>query len=262
MELIVDGTRIHAATGSREAEPGEPAVVLVHGSGMDRTVWQMQTRYLAHKGRRVLALDLPGHGRSEGEAIADVPAMADWLARFLDAAEVETACVAGHSMGSLIAIEFASRHADRVRSLGLVGTAAAMPVHPDLIAAAEAGDDLAPNLITDWGFSQGAHMGGHPSPGLWVSRAGFRIIANGRSATLATALKACNAYDGAAEAAAKITCPTRMILGSEDRMTPVKAAQPLIAALPEAEVIVLPKVGHMLPTEAPIAVAKALLPLV
>jgi len=262
MDFTVDGIRIHAATGSRELDPTEPAVILVHGSGMDRTVWQMQTRYLAHKGRRVLAVDLPGHGRSEGDALGDMAAMADWLARFMDAASVETACVAGHSMGSLIAIEATARHPDRVRALGLVGTAAVMPVHPDLIAAAEAGGVLAPNLITDWGFGPDAHMGGHPSPGLWVSRAGFRVLANGRHGSLAAGLKACNAYTGAVEAAARITCPTRLILGAEDRMTPVKAAQPLIEAMPHAEVIVLPDTGHMLPTEAPIAVAKALLPLI
>ncbi len=262
MDITVDGIQIHVATGSRDLDPSEPAVLLVHGSGMDRTVWQMQTRYLAHKGRRVLAVDLPGHGRSGGDAIADMAGMADWLARFMDVVGVDTACVAGHSMGSLIAIEMAARHPARVRSLGLVGTAAAMPVHPDLIAAAEAGEELAPNLITDWGFSVGAHMGGHPSPGLWVSRAGFRIIANGRYETLAVGLRACNDYTGAVEAAAKITCPTRLILGAEDRMTPVKAAQPLIDVIAGAEVIVLPGVGHMLPTEAPAAVAKALLPLV
>ena len=259
MDISVDGRRVHAATGSRQAEPDEPVVVLIHGSGMDRTVWQMQTRYLAHKARRVLAPDLPGHGRSEGPALADVSAMADWVARFLDAAEVETAAIAGHSMGSLIALELAARHGDRVRALGLVGTAAAMPVHPDLIAAAEAGRDLAPNLITDWGFSRTAHMGGHPSPGLWVSRAGYRVIANGPAGTLATALKACDGYGGAVEAAARVACPTRVILGAEDRMTPVKAARPLLEALAGAEVTVLPGRGHMLPTEAPTDVAKGLL---
>ena len=75
MILTVDGKAVFAATGGRAFDAAAPAVVFVHGSGMDRTVWSLQTRYFAHHGHAVLALDLPGHGKSEGPALESIEAM-------------------------------------------------------------------------------------------------------------------------------------------------------------------------------------------
>ena len=75
MELTLDGKTVRYANGGRAHDPALPGVVLVHGAGMNRTVWQLQTRYLAHHGFRVAALDLPGHGQPLQEQNA-VPAAA------------------------------------------------------------------------------------------------------------------------------------------------------------------------------------------
>ena len=64
MELTVNGKRVYGSTGGRDFEPARNPVVFLHGSGMDRTVWMLQTRYFAWHGRSVLAVDLPGHGKS------------------------------------------------------------------------------------------------------------------------------------------------------------------------------------------------------
>ena len=103
---------------------------------MDHIVWALQARSLAHRGRAVLALDLPGHGRSAGPALTSIAEMAAWLIRFLDAAGIAQAALCGHSMGALIALAAAASAPDRVRRLALLGVAARMPVHPDLLAAA------------------------------------------------------------------------------------------------------------------------------
>ena len=116
MIVSVDGVAAHASTGGIELSGSDPVVVLIHGAGMDSTVWQLQTRYLAHRGFRAVAVDLPGHGRSAGEALGSVEAMADWVARFVAAAGFDAVHVVGHSMGTFIALELAGRHAAILRS--------------------------------------------------------------------------------------------------------------------------------------------------
>src|ERR1700759_3003516 len=152
MQLKVNGsdiflaTRGHglcAATGGKDFDAALPSVVFLHGAGMDHTAWALHDRWFAHHGYNVLAPDLPGHGRSAGKLLASIGEMADWTAALLDAAGAKTAKLIGHSMGSLIALETAARHSDKVSELVMVGTAAAMTVGPDLLKAAEANDHAA-----------------------------------------------------------------------------------------------------------------------
>src|SRR5918999_794775 len=130
MELRIDGKPAFAATGGRPFDPTLPTMLFVHGAGMDHTVWALQARYFAHRGRGVLAVDLPGHGRSAGPALGSIREIADWLASLIEAAGVDRAALAGHSMGALAALDCAARYPERVRALALLGEAARMPVHP------------------------------------------------------------------------------------------------------------------------------------
>lgn len=255
----VDGKTVFAGTGGRAFDPAMPSVVLLHGAGMDHSVWALQSRYLAHHGRNVLAVDLPGHGRSEGPALDSIAELAGWVVRLLDAAEVERARLVGHSMGALIALDCAARHGDRVEALALLGVAAKMPVHPDLLAAAEANDPRAAEMIVAWGFGARGHLGGHAVPGLWMAGSGLHLLQNAAPGVLHRDLAACNAYDGGMEAAGKVGCPTRLILGRDDRMTPAKAGRKLSEAIPGAEVTELPASGHMMMIEQPDAALDALL---
>ncbi|MBI3706953.1 MAG: alpha/beta fold hydrolase, partial [Proteobacteria bacterium] len=201
MVLTVDGRSVFAATGGRPFDPDLPAVVFVHGSGMDHTVWTLQTRYFAHHGRSVLAVDLPGHGRSAGPALATIGALADWTIKLLDAAGAAKAAVVGHSLGALIALEAAARTPARIWALALLGIAERMQVHPDLLKSAAANDHIAIDLIASWGFGRRAHLGGARAPGLWMLGGGVRLLERSPDRALATDLAACNAYDGAAAAA-------------------------------------------------------------
>ncbi len=251
MWLEVDGSRVFAGDGGQGFDPARPAVVFVHGAGMDHTVWQQQSRYLAHHGRAVLAVDLPGHGRSAGAPLAEIGAIADWLVRLLDAAGVERAALVGHSMGALGVLEAAARHPARVSALALLGVAPKMPVHPDLLQAAATGDRVAVDLILGWGFGRRAHRGGNAVPGLWLMGGGGRLIERAADGALAVDLRACDAYGNGLEAATKVACPTLLLLGAADRMTPVRAAAPLAAALTRCRKRVLPDAGHMMMVEAP-----------
>src|ERR1700757_4716376 len=126
MQLNVKGAETFVATGGQAFDGSLPTVVFLHGAGMDHTAWAQHDRWFAHHGYNVLAPDLPGHGRSAGKLLATIAEMADWTSALLDAAGVSTARLIGHSMGSLVALEMAARHPDKVSALVLVGTAAAM----------------------------------------------------------------------------------------------------------------------------------------
>lgn len=250
MELHVEGKKVYAATGGKPFDPALPAIVFMHGAGCDHTVWALQTRWFAWHGRSVLAVDLPGHGRSEGEALDSIDALAEWVSALLDAAGVKSAALVGHSMGALIALEAAARRPDRVRALALCGCAAEMPVSEKLLSAGLAGEHIAYEMITEWGLGRRAHVGGAEAPGAWMAGGTLRLLEHGRKGVVGIDLRACDRYKGSAAAVAKVKVPTVLVLGSNDRMSPAKAAAPL-AAIPGAKTIVIEQAGHMMMIEQP-----------
>jgi pimeloyl-ACP methyl ester carboxylesterase len=265
MMIDVDGLAAHAATGGVDlVDNGDPVVVLVHGAGMDSTVWSQQTRYLAHRGFRAVAVDLPGHGRSGGEPLTTIVDMAHWLSRFLDASGLASTGgpvhVVGHSMGTFIGLELARHHPDKVRSLTLMGTAAAMPVHPELLSASADELDRAAALMAAWGHAKPAHVGLNPTPGLWMLGGARALVENSRPGTLTADFNACADYGDAATAAAAVTCPVRVVIGRGDKMTPPKAAAKLVEAIDPALVSVseLDGVGHSMMIEDPRSVRQIL----
>jgi pimeloyl-ACP methyl ester carboxylesterase len=154
-------------------------------------------------------------------------------------------------MGSLIALETAARHPAKVSALGLIGTAATMSVGPDLLKAAEANDHEAVDMVSIWGLGYQAELGGSLAPGLWMHFGAQRVLEQNRPGVLFNDLAACNAYQNALAAAAKITVPTTLILGERDMMTPAKAGKTLAAAIPNSRTVVLRGVGHMMMVERP-----------
>jgi pimeloyl-ACP methyl ester carboxylesterase len=259
MELTVNGKTVHVATGGKNFDPALPAVVFVHGAGLDRTVWALQTRYFAHHGHTVLAVDLPGHGKSEGPPLDSIPTMGDWLASLIDTAGLDEATLVGHSMGALVALECAARHGSKVRSLVLIGAAAAMPVHPDLLAAAEANDRSAYEAICFWGFSRPAQLGHDQAPGMWMVGSSVELLAHGSAGVLYNDLAACAAYKRGLDSAAKVGCPVRLILADSDSMTPLKGGKALASAFHAADTIILNRCGHMIMAEQPDATLDALI---
>lgn len=251
MQLTVNGIDTFVATGGREFDPSLPTVVLLHGAGFDRTSWALHSRWFAHHGIGVLAPDLPGHGRSSGAPLLTIAEMADWTAALLDAAGAAKARLIGHSMGSLIALETAARHPAKVTALGLIGTAATMTVGPDLLKAAEANDHAAIDMVSIWGLGFAAELGGSLAPGLWMHFGAERVLEQCKPGVLFSDLSACNSYQGALAAAAKVTVPVTLILGERDMMTPARAGKALAAALPNSRTVVLSGAGHMMMAERP-----------
>ena len=258
MKLTVNGRAVSLTTGGVDFDPAKPAVIFLHGAGFDRTTWRLQTRWFAHHGRAVLAVDFPGHGWSEGPALDSIAALADWTATLVEAAGLKQAALVGHSMGALVALETAARHPERVRALGLCGVAAEMPVHPEMLESAKANTLKVQELMTFWGIGTALHRGGMVSPGLWLRRESLAVLSSNAPGVIHTDLSACNAYKAALERAAAVRCPTVLVLGDGDLMTPAAKAKPLAAAIAGARTVVIPDSGHFMIVERPDATLEAL----
>jgi pimeloyl-ACP methyl ester carboxylesterase len=258
MEMIVNGAKTYAGTGGRDFDASLPCVVFLHGAGLDHTVWALLARWFAHHGCAVLAPDLPGHGRSEGAPLGTIGAMADWTAALIEAAGATRATLIGHSMGTLIAVEAAARHPQAVTALGLIAAAAAMPVAPDLLTAAQANDHAAIDMVSIWGHGFAAGLGGSLTPGAWIIGGGTRLLERAAPGVLHADLAACAAYRDGPASAAKVTAPVTLVLGERDMMTPARSGRDLAAALPKAQVVMLKGAGHMLMSERPDEVLAAL----
>lgn len=254
MLIDVAGQPAHIATGGAALDRDRPAIVLIHGASLDHSVWALQSRYLAHHGRAVLAVDLPGHGASNGAPLPTIEAMADWIAALLHAAGFETAALVGHSMGALVALETAHRHSAQVRALGLIGATMKMPVHPDLLSESAANSVVAIQMLSRWGHGHAASLGDCKAPGVWMTGTAERVLERAAPGVLHNDLAACNAYANGAAAAASVVCPTVVVQGSRDVMTPLRAGRDLAAAITGARLVVLDGAAHMLLAERPDAV--------
>jgi len=259
MELKVQGRTVHAPSGGRAFERGKPVVVFVHGAGCDHSVWQLPARSFAWHGRSVLAVDLPGHGRSDGPPLRSILDMARWLGAVLDAADVKEAAFVGHSMGAAIALQAAAAMPDRVARIALIGTAAAVPVHRDLLSAAKEEPERAYLMMTAWAHAAAAKLGGNPAPGMWMTGGTLALFARNRPGVLHADLEACSAWRCGPEAARKVRCPALVVIAANDVMTPAKAGRELADLIPAARSVVIQDCGHMLLAERPDAVLDALL---
>jgi pimeloyl-ACP methyl ester carboxylesterase len=250
MQFIVEGYPAFAYTGARPFDPSLPGVILVHGAALDHSVWQWQARSLAHHGWSVLAVDLPGHGRSPGPVRKSIEALADWVASLIEVATFARAAVVGHSMGSLVALDTALRYPSSVSKLALIGIAAPMPVGEEFLAAARDDSPAAFDMETTWGHARGALLAQSPVPGLSIVGASRQLNARAACGVQYADLAACNAYRPSAEALRALSVPTLVVAGKRDQMTAFNAGRELAAQIPNAQLAAL-DAGHSMMNEAP-----------
>ncbi len=245
MYIDVKGVKLFATTGGKNFDANLPTVIFIHGAAMDHTAWSLQSRYFAHHGRNVFALDLPGNGKSGDEFPADIDAMGDWIIAFMDVMKIDTAALVGHSMGALTALSVAGRYPGRVRALALIGIAFPMMVGEEFLKYAEQNDDAAYNMMIDWAHARPSHMGASEVPGLWMLGNALKTVQNAGDGRLFNGLSICKNYEGGFDAAASVSCPVRFILGDKDMMTAPRAAKKLIASVENSDTVMLKNCGHM-----------------
>lgn len=263
---LVETPRLYAYTGGKAFDPALPTIVFLHGGEHDHSVWILQSRYMAHHGYSVLALDLPGHMRSAGPALTTIESMAEKIASALKACGAERLLLVGHSMGSLIALELAPALGEKVCGVVLVATAFPMHVSDALLDATKSSAPQAMEMINVWSHSASIaafdRKPSSPGPGfsnVWSNLRLMQRVAQRNGVDVLNAdFVACNAYQRGVEAATELKCPALFILSASDSMTPARAAQPLIKACKDATVVTLSGTGHSLMAENPDGVREAL----
>ena len=258
MEVVVRDRCVRATTGGRPLDHDLPLLLFIHGAGTDRTMWVLQTRYFATHGWSVVAVDLPGHGRSEGPAVDNVDELVGWTGDLIAEIGWSRAAIVGQSLGSVVALQTAADHPDLVTGLVLVATAAALPVNANLLEAAEVDPPRAWDMVMAWSLARSSQLGGHSTPGLWMRDSIRQTMATAPSDALHTSLMAADRYRGGLEAASRVTCPALLLLGEEDRMVPCHTAEPLADALADSQTMIVADAGHQLVTEQPDIVLTAM----
>lgn len=241
MRVGLAGGDAFVHTGGVERLEGAELALLIHGAGNDHTVWRYATRRFAAAGLAVAAPDLPAHGATPGPPLHSIGEMADWCLSLVDALGFTRVVPVGHSMGSLVAMELAVRSPDRVDRVGLIAPAEKLAVHPVLQDAADRLDPLAADLILGWTHTGRSRFGHHPSPGMWMTGVGRRLLEHNAEA-LGPDLAACAAWDGAVafEALGK---PTFVAVGQHDRMAPARGGLAVARGV-GATVIEVPAGSH------------------
>ncbi|MBL7163316.1 MAG: alpha/beta hydrolase [Anaerolineales bacterium] len=228
----------------------KPPVVLIHGAGGTHLHWPASVRRLPEYS--VYALDLPGHGKSEGRGQQIIAGYAQSVLDWMQALKMHKAVFIGHSMGGAVALTLGIQHPECVLGLGLVGTGARLKVAPALLenAAREETFPSVIEMISDWAF------GPQADPRL-VELASKRM-AEIRPTVLHSDFTACDTFD-VLDTLGEIQAPSLALCGENDQLTPPRHSQYLADHIPNAEVKILPDAGHMVMLEKPNEVAEALL---
>ena len=256
--IEIDGRGVGWGSGGVEWRQDRPTLLLIHGAGSDHSVWALQARSLAQAGWNVLAPDLPGHGQSKDmQGLESIAGYAAWVGRLLDALDCDRVAVAGHSMGACIALELAAARPDSIAALAVVGAGDSLPVNPSLLADCLERPLRAHAFIAAFGHGRASRFGGAEAPGIWMLGTALALLSRCEPAVLHRDFAACNDWRGA-EVAVRVACPTLVLSGAGDRMTPPRAGKALAARIDGARFEIIENSGHMMMSEAPNEVSAAL----
>jgi pimeloyl-ACP methyl ester carboxylesterase len=231
------------------ADISRPPVVLIHGAGGNHLYWPPQIRRLAHE--RVFALDLSGHGKSEGLGRERIEAYAAQVIEFLMAIGLPSAVMAGHSMGGAVALQIALESPRSVLGLCLVGSGARLRVSPEILSA------ISDDLTLANGIEMLVNTSFSPQSSQRLKQLAALRMQEMRPSVLRGDLLACNAFS-VMDRLGEIEAPTLILCGAQDAMTPPKYSEFLHAKLRGSRLEIIPSAGHMVMLERPGEVAAAL----
>ena len=240
MIFQVDNKNVFVSDSGQGIDKKKVTIVLLHGSGLSHIVWSLTEQYLSNQNYNVLAIDLPGHGNSEGDCLKSIEEISDWLEKVFKELNVSELTIIGHSQGCLEALEYYSRYSKRVKNLIFVGGSYRMPVNQDLIDLAERGDDKAVKLMMKWSYENSKKfIGGNPVEKIINSPRDIREV-------LAIDLVACNNYKNGSEALKSIKCPTLFIFGEQDKMVNLEKGKKFAELIPNSKTHIIKDCGHMI----------------
>ena len=231
---------------SRPSAESDDSLLFVHGAGGTHKHWGYQLQGLEGVSR--YALDLPGHGRSGGGGRAGISGYGEVILRLLDSLDLGRATLVGHSMGGAIALDFALHYPDRLNGLILVGSGARLRVAPAILTGILSDFETTVDLVCDYAFG--------PSAMEQLKRLGRQRLLKTPPEVLHGDYAACDAFD-VMERLGEVHCPTLVIGGTADRLTPSKYSIYLRDHIPGAELALVDAAGHMVMLEKPEVVSRA-----
>jgi pimeloyl-ACP methyl ester carboxylesterase len=243
--LIIDieNKSVHASDAGQGIDSSKDTIVFLHGSGLSHIVWSLTEQFFSSKNFNVLAIDLPGHGNSDGPCLDSIEKITDWLEKVFEKLNLKNLTIIGHSQGCLEALEYSFKYKARLKKMVLMGGSYQMPVNKDLIDLASNGDSDAVKLMMKWGYKGSKNfIGGNPIE---------RIIQSPRdiSEILAVDLIACNNYANGLEAAKSISCPIMLVFGELDKMVNLEAGKKFANLVNNSITHIIPGSGHMIMIE-------------
>jgi len=253
MKHCIQGNQAFIGNGGKPWLPDQPWILLLHGAQNDHSVWEMQAKTMAQTGWNVVSPDLPCHGQSEGQPLVTINAMADWVASLITELGIINPVIAGHSMGSLIAAELATKSQIGCKQLILLGTSLPMPVSDQLLVMTKENPAEAMRLICKWSHNPGKTLCG-PHSAMDIASASQRLMERihqeNSALTLFSDMNACNTYQPDLKALQDILIPVHVIAGEADKMTPLAAARKAADCFPHSQLHSIPSAGHALMTES------------
>lgn len=210
-------------------------LLLIHGAGGSHLSWRRQTENLS-AAFRIIAVDLPGHGLSEGEGEVSIQGYARYVVELMKSLALDNVVLGGHSMGGAVSLEIALRCPDRVGELLLVGTGAKLRVLPAIFSMIREDFDLAVQGMAGFLF------GPEAPPDLLDEEK--QLLADNSADILLKDFTACDSFNVMDEIGS-IQLPTLIVCGREDRLTPLKYSEFLHERIKDSEAVFFDNCGHM-----------------
>jgi pimeloyl-ACP methyl ester carboxylesterase len=222
-------------------------ILFVHGAGGSSDSWHFQKRL--EEAGEVIFLDLPGHGRSAGEGFRTIDGYVESVRTAIRENGLEGCCVAGHSMGGVIAISLALSFPEILRGIVLVATGARLKVFPQILEGVLKDKEGTVRSIVGFAFSKKAS-----GP---LVEAGFEEMMKVPKEVIHGDFTACDRID-LMDRVKEIELPTLVISGSDDVLTPPRYSEYLAREIKGSELVLIPDAGHMVMLEKPEETNRAL----
>ena len=240
MDFLINNNKVFSTDTGEKFDKKRHSIILLHGSGQSHIVWSLTTQYLSSQNYNVFALDLPGHGNSDGESLKSIEDMALWLNKVVKFLGIKQHTIVGHSQGCLVALEYANNYPDDLENIVFIAGSYEIPVNKSLIDLALSGDMESLNLMMKWGYGKSKQfIGGNPLQKILNSRREVREV-------LAVDLIACNNYKNGVNAIKKIKCPTLFVFGELDKMIKLEKGKEFSGLVSRSQIHVIKDCGHMI----------------
>jgi len=237
----IESSKIACWVNSSNFGAHEQSLIFIHGSGGDYSAWAHQYARL-HKYYNILAIDLPGHGRSIGSGESGVGNYCLLVKKLLDILHLKKIILVGHSLGAAITLQFALNYPQKIEGIVAVGGGMKMPVNPSLLEFLKTNPTESVELICKFSVAK-------------ENRAKFmapliKSLTHTRIDVLQGDLSACDKFDVSQEIS-KISLKALVICGAEDKMTPPEFSRQITEGISGAKLCLIEGAGHMVMMEGP-----------